>query len=148
MSDISNFSIAGASELEKVLTELPKNIAANAVFTALTSGAKIIAEEAKSRVPIRSGALRDSITVKRANSRERARGNADVVIGFKSPASRRAHLVEYGTRKMAAHPFMRPAIDAKAAESIDKIGKTLGEQIEKRAIKLAGSFAKSGLKKR
>ena len=47
-----------------------------------------------------------------------------------------------------ARPFLRPAFDGKAGAAVDAIGVVLGKKIEQAALKLAGSFAKSGLSKR
>jgi len=59
-----------------------------------------------------------------------------------------AHLIEFGTVKMAARPFIRPAFDQTKGEALKVMGKELGKGVEKAARKLAGSFAKSGLKTR
>jgi HK97 gp10 family phage protein len=132
----TDFSIRGAKEMERLLKELGPNLAAKVGDQALRAGAKPIIEEAKRLVPVKSGALRDSITV--ATERKR---NADnqrmVLIGFKKPHSRRAHLTEFGTVHSVAKPFMRPALDGKAGEALNEMGRVLAKGIEREAKKLA-----------
>ena len=44
-----------------------------------------------------------------------------VLIGSRKPVSRRAHLIEFGTSKMAAQPFMRPATKYMAARNENRM---------------------------
>jgi len=128
--------IIGAKELEKALRTLPNKIQDKVLKSALRSGAQVIRKEAKARVPVRSGVLKDSITVKTATEKQRDQGL--VFVGFDKTASRRAHLTEYGTSHSAAHPFMRPALDARGSDAIKKIGDRLGPVIDREAKKLKG----------
>lgn len=132
----TDFAIAGAAQMEKLLKELGPEVAARLGDQALRAGAKPIIDEAKRLVPVRTGQLRDSLTV----VIERRRKEDDerlAVIGFKKPVSRIAHLIEFGTSKMAAKPFMRPAMDAKAGDALGQMGKVLARGIEREAKKLA-----------
>jgi hypothetical protein len=63
-----------------------------------------------------------------------------VLIGFKPPVSRRAHLTEYGTSKHGARPFMRPAMDAKAGEALTVMAETMASGILREEWKQALSF--------
>lgn len=137
--------ILGASALDKVLGQLPRRIEEQTVLKALREGAKPIVRDAKKRVRKRTGKLARAITVRKGSRRRTAKGGGQLVIGFKKPESRRAHLEEFGTSKMAAHPFVRPAIEAQGSAAIDAIGRRLGEEIDKAASKLAGPYAQSGL---
>lgn len=150
MSQYKN--IKGGAELQKFLDTLPVKVERNIMRSALRAGAKPIAEEARSLVPIDSGELRDSI---RVSTRSR-RGvvSASVKAGNKKAWYWR--FVEFGTaaheikpknakslfiaglfKKLVSHPgakakpFMRPALDAKANEAIVAVG----EQIKKRLTK-------------
>lgn len=146
-------NIEGAAELERVLKRLPDKIGRQVLEGSLRSGARIIAKEARKRVPVRTRELQKSITVGAARGRGR-RGKlgrvkpGEVVVGFKRPVSARAHLTEFGTRHSRAQPFLRPALISKGSAAIDAIGKALGKRIEKAAVKLAGPLAKSGLLRR
>jgi len=131
-----DFKIDGAKEMNRLLKELPTNVAIRVGDQALKAGAKPIVAEAKRLVPVLSGELRDSITAE--PERKRKPQDARVIlIGFKKPASRRAHLTEFGTAHSAAKPFMRPALDSKAGEALDEMGKALAQGIDREAAKLA-----------
>lgn len=60
----------------------------------------IVAEKARGRAPVRTGRLRESIF-----ARQTGKGTLSVVAG--APY---ASFVEYGTRRMKARPFLRPAM--------------------------------------
>jgi HK97 gp10 family phage protein len=130
------FGIKGAKEMENLLRQLGPNVASRVGDQALRAGAKPIVDEAKRLVRVRTGALRDSIVVlgekRRKNDNERV-----VLIGFRPPVSRRAHLEEFGTAKQRAHPFIRPALDSRAGDALDEMGKVLARGITREAVKLA-----------
>jgi Bacteriophage protein of unknown function (DUF646). len=44
-------------------------------------------------------------------------------------------MIENGTLKMAAQPFMRPAFDENYRATIDRFGQSLGEKVEQMAEK-------------
>ncbi|MFY7921782.1 MAG: HK97-gp10 family putative phage morphogenesis protein, partial [Gemmatimonas sp.] len=87
---------------------------------ALKAGAEIVADEMRRLAPVRSGALRDSINVRvigmgAAAKQVDVRGTT-VLIGPRQGGKKDpfyAHMIEFGTVRAAAHPFMRPAWDAK-----------------------------------
>lgn len=91
---------------------------------ALYEGGEALLEMARSRAPERTGRLKRSGYVSSAKrssyvkqpgykKERKPAGPGVVAVGF---AARHSHLVEFGTRKMAAQPFLRPALDeAKAA---------------------------------
>lgn len=64
------------------------------------------------------GQLRD--TIRRVNKKDRP-GNIRVYAGSKKTVY--AHFLEYGTSKMRAHPFMRPAFHGIKNEVISRIEK-------------------------
>lgn len=133
-----DFKIEGAKEMERVLRELGPDVANRVGRQALRAGAKVIIDEAKRLVPVDSGALRDSIAVREDRKLKASVGHEiGVNIGFLKPASRRAHLIEFGTSKSPAKPFMRPAMDSQAPAALDQMGKVLARGIDREAKKLA-----------
>ncbi len=66
----------------------------------LAEGALVIAVEAESNCPVDTGFLKSTVFVQKQSN--------DVEIGFEAPY---ASYVEFGTYKMAAQPFLRPAFD-------------------------------------
>ncbi|MDQ7019617.1 MAG: HK97 gp10 family phage protein [Robiginitomaculum sp.] len=122
--------LVGLDELEKLMKKFTGKTQRRINLNALSAMARVVAKEAKSRVPARTGGLRDAITVKRP------RRGGTVKIGFKRPDSGKAHLVEFGTAlrvkkdgkstgRVAAQPFMRPALDATETEAFAKYGKIM-----------------------
>jgi HK97 gp10 family phage protein len=136
-----DFDIQGAAEMERLLKELGPRAAVNAGRPALVAGARPIVEEAKRRVRVKSGELRDAVTIDTSSRRQALAaavgGEIGISIGFTKPTSRRAHLEEFGTAHSAANPFMRGAMEAKAGEALDAMGHTLQKGIEREAAKLA-----------
>lgn len=88
-------------------------------------GARLIENEAKARVPVRTGTLRRSI-----NTEVREQGNR--VIAQVGPNTEYAAFIEFGTSRMAAQPYMRPALDLMRAQAIAavllEIRKAIGAQ--------------------
>jgi HK97 gp10 family phage protein len=78
---------------------------------AMVKGAEVILEEMKTLTPVDTGALRDS---------ERIEVVDDAVLLVAGDGERvdYAIFVEIGTYKMAAQPYMRPAIDTKGDEAM------------------------------
>lgn len=130
------FTIDGAAEMERLLKDLGPVVASSVGDKAVLAGAKPIVDEAKRLVPVRTGALQKSIKAQ-VERRRKADDERVALIGFERPTSAIAHLVEFGTVHSAAHPFMRPAMDAKAGEALEEMGRVLGEGIEREAVKMA-----------
>lgn len=88
--------IAGMSKLTAQLQQV------GLAFTVddLMEGALVIAIEAENNCPVDTGFLRSTVFVQQAGE--------DVEIGF---TAEYASYVEFGTYKMAAQPFLRPAFD-------------------------------------
>lgn len=78
-----------------------------AVFKAAKQVAKAMVKEAKERAPKRTGKLADSIDMVATDSQDTM--EVEVVVGAEYAPD-----VEYGTRHMAARPFLTPAADAVA----------------------------------
>lgn len=140
--------LTGVAEMKAQLDALgdPKKIA-RIVGAGLAKGATMIRDEAKTRAPVRSGALRDSIIAYR--DRKPKDGQVHYLVGVKriklaytvNRLNRRLgraglklkiredtfywRFLEYGTAKMHARPFMQPAIAAVAPRLVEIIGKKI-----------------------
>ena len=141
----SKSKVTGVKELQKVLKRLPDRVARKVVAGALRSGATVIRREARRLAPVDTGLLRKSLIIKRPKG-PAARRNV-VLIGTSRKAPH-GHLFEFGTVRMAARPFLRPAIEGKHGEALARMGQMLGRGVAREATRLAGSYAKSGLKAR
>ncbi len=76
----------------------------------LESAGEMIATSARQKVPVDTGRLKDSIRVTRLKGDPKM--NIRVYAGNRLKGGPfYAHMVEYGTVKMAAKPFLRPALN-------------------------------------
>lgn len=151
MADTMN--LTGFKELAEKLKQLGPRVAKNGLRAAVSSGAAVIRNEARSRAPVDTGEMRKDIHIKREKDARggetvAAKYSVFVLSGKKSRISGKARnvdknsyywrFVELGTSKMAAQPFMRPAFESKKEAAVEAIGKKLDERIQKEAAALAG----------
>lgn len=164
--------IEGLRELEQTLSELPKATARNVLRRVLTKRAQPIVDTAKQLVPVDSGQLRDSIAVStklgtkagksefaaamRAglgteaavqamrDARRAAQGQGSFAEVYVGPGRLpHAHMVEFGTSKMAPRPYLRPAWDSHKEGILDGIREDLWAEILKSAARLARRRARA-----
>jgi HK97 gp10 family phage protein len=114
----TEIKMTGGPELERALRELGGNIAGRLGGNAVRAGARVIANEAKQRVPVRTGG-----TVRQA------------WVGTRLFYS---WFVEFGTSKQPPQPFLRPARDEGAQKAVDKIVENLSAGIERETQKYRG----------
>jgi HK97 gp10 family phage protein len=75
-------------------------------------GAELVTADAKARVPVRSGTLRDKIHAeKETEGTYVVAGDDDVWYG---------HLVEHGTSHSAPRPFLVPALEENRGEIVNR----------------------------
>jgi len=132
----------GFRELEQALLELPKAVAKSALRQALKKAGQPVVADAQRKVPVLTGELLGSLDIRSTLSKRQRRGRAkagdvEMFIGPSWPKGAHGHLVEFGTSKMAARPFLRPAWDANKERVLAAIGKELWASIEKAARRLA-----------
>lgn len=138
------FDIKGADLIEAALKELPIKYERRVAKSAIRAAGRVIANEAKRRVPVRTGTLKKSIRVVAGKSKR----PTVFVTTSKGKGAKHdgwyAHLIEFGTRPhnvakgggtklgqwageqgggiphpgSPAQPFLRPALDSKADEAI------------------------------
>lgn len=104
-------TVSGLSEARQALAKLGPEIKATA-SRELRTTAHDIENRAKQIVPVDTTFLQKSIGVTAGN------GGLTAVIG---PYANYAAYVEYGTSKMKAQPYMRPAFDAEAPKLGDRL---------------------------
>lgn len=140
MSDF-DIQIDGLQELLAKMKSLPVNLARNGLRAAVNAGAEVIRKDAVSRVPVLTGRLKKAIYKKQI--RELSNNvQQTFFVGARSgkkykKANKDAYywrFLEFGTSKMPAKPFLRPAFDAKKRQAVDAIGRKLKERIDKLAV--------------
>lgn len=125
MSDF-DIHISGLAELETALLELSDRGARRALRKGMRRGAIVVRNDARNRVRIARGKLRRSIRV-----RERSDDQGWMRFAVEVPRSAfYGKFGEYGTSKMAAWPFLRPAAESKTEEAVSTMRDALGEAIQ------------------
>ena len=126
----NEFTITGGKEIARVLEKFPQIYVKKSMRSAFRAGAKPVLKEAQRRAPKDTHELENSIVI-RVPTRRVSTSKEDVIlIAIKKPASRRAHLSEFGTGpryqestgrytgSSPAKPFLRPALDLKGTTAI------------------------------
>jgi len=90
---------------ERITAEIEKK-----AMDRLEKAAEYVADAARSRVPVDTGRLRDTIRVTRLKGDPKL--DIRVYAGSREKGGAfYAHMIEYGTVKMKAKPFLRPALN-------------------------------------
>lgn len=167
----------GLADLERRLNMLSVDVAKKIARQATAAGANVIKKAAALRVPVRTGALKKSIVIKRIpenqtdlaaeydvgvstrqmrkykkDSRRALREQAGPMpaqYGSKGQLLKPGRLytraesyedfgdlfyfrfIEFGTVKMAAKPFLRPAFDSQKGAAVEKMAEILRKRIER-----------------
>ncbi len=127
------FKITGGKELDQALKAIGPKFEKRIAKSAVRAGANVILKDARLRAPQRTGTLKKSLRVVARSKRV-----GDAVVSVVTRAGKKwtakgmnawyAPKVEYGTKDTPARPFLRPALDTKAAEAI----KAMSQMIQKK----------------
>ena len=151
--------VQGLRELQAALKELPDRIARNVLRGSVSAGAAVIRKEATNRAPVSAGPKRQGQpppgTLKRSVYQKQIRKLSSLVRqtfivsvrkgkkyrnqgkkGNLSQDAWYARFVEFGTAKMAARPFLRPAFEARKGEAVAAIKDYLARRIPLEVAKL------------
>lgn len=113
-------TVQGSEQLRRNLARLAGSQRRQAQQDGLEAGARIVETYAKIRCPVDTGFLRNSITVDEVTPME-------AVI---APHTDYAEHVEFGTSRMAAQPYMRPALDEHESEILQAVEATVAAFVE------------------
>lgn len=142
--------VSGFREADRLLRELGPTVENRVLQSATMAGARVLAKSVKANAP--KGTLKQSPSSKKYGrltnniktqvlriAKKKGRRGARVSTGnaFWS------QFLEFGTRRMSARPFFRPAIDQALDPALVKLREFLGRGIEREAAKLA---RKNGVK--
>lgn len=128
---LATVDIRGQRETIRALETLSAKLQRKAIAKSSRIAGKLLMAAGKARAPVDTGALKQSIKV-RAIKRNR-RGDVGVVVG----TSQREFvgdlfygaMVEYGTEKMQARPYMRPAYEENKDEIISTFQREIRNQV-------------------
>lgn len=144
-------------KVKKALDKLPGTIQQKVVVGATRKATSVIAKEAKANVPERTGLLKKSIGVAKAKKKDTPHNHVKFFVVPKSKIlfSKKvdladgstgklkvqanayyAHMIEFGTVNMVAQPFLRPAMESKADESVKAFQQYALKRVDKEIAKL------------
>lgn len=134
--------VIGGRELERALKQLPRATGKNVLRRALRNAAKPTAAAAEAMAPRGpTGNLQASISIgtklKPSQRGDSSLSGVQLYIGATSPPGYHAHLIEFGTVKMTARPFMRPAWDSTQQQVLASISDEVWKSLAKSARTLA-----------
>lgn len=127
--------VIGEKELVDKLKKLSAGKIQDAVYVALREITDTIADDAKRRCPVETGALRDSITPRTFKDDNGVNSyvyceypNTERKASFKGQKRLYyAMAVEYGNRHAIAQPFLKPALRANKKRALALVLNALGE---------------------
>jgi HK97 gp10 family phage protein len=130
--------LKGFKELTDKLAEFENKVAKKIAFTAVAHAAVPIRDTAKELCPVSEdgshgnppGYLRDSLVIHTHSQKGVIRAKVESRKGAFEPGKYYGGYLEYGTNKMAARPFLRPAIDANKQQCLDLLAEELRKGIE------------------
>lgn len=132
MADGMDIQVEGLPELKRQFSALSDKMQRSALRSSLREASKPMLQEAQARVPVRTGHLKRSLGI--ASSGRKT--NVQALIGpRKKFRAFYAHIVELGSSKMRARPFLRPAFDASKDKVIKAFAGALGEKIDQVAAR-------------
>ena len=158
---MGNVKIEGLSQIHKALSELGRNVSNKIAVKAMREGGKIVREQARQNAPVlsqstpyrRAGTLKKAI---KSSTKVLKNGKIGTVIRVKTLTTKQIEtfkvrsgkkgalnpkdpyywrFLEFGTSKMSAKPFMRPAFEQTKEKAAAEIIKTLKDGIESEAGK-------------
>jgi HK97 gp10 family phage protein len=148
--------IKGLKELQNALNQLPLKIQGRPVRSAVNAAAKIVMDDARRRVPVETGQLRKAIYRGRSRSMS-SKGREVYVVSVRKGKAKYANtaqnrrrnrvgktyqtrgeayywrFLEFGTAKMPARPFLRPAFESQKQNAAMVMKQKLLEAIDKAA---------------
>jgi len=125
--------------IKKKLKKLPLKAKEKLLTGAIRAGANTVRDEARQKAPVDTGLLKRSIQTIKGNIKYNRLYEVKFFVVTKSKIKLRglqksafyAHMIEYGTIKMPAQPFMRPAFENADKKSIEAAHKYIHKKMEK-----------------
>lgn len=142
-ASIVEMRVVGLAELTKAMRELPVEVHASALRPAVSAAAGVVQKDARLRAPRDTGTLAKAIY--RTRSRSLSSGTMETaIVGVRFGKRYRKRgqdawywkFIEFGTSKMAARPFLRPAFESTKKKQLDAMVLSLKKGIARAAEKL------------
>lgn len=137
---MTTYRITGIDQLRANFLAFPKQLAVKALGAALAKGAAPIRDDAQSRAPRKTGKLAQSIAIAKDKNPQIAGMDARYVVFVKWKGKDAAlywRFDEFGTSKMSAKPFMRPAFETQKEAALQIIIQSLSDAVPRIANSLS-----------
>jgi len=162
VAEFQNIQIHGFEDFKRQLAELPGRVGRNVLRGAVNAGASVIRKEAVLRAPQYTGSVQAGHpppgTLKKSIYQKQIAELSSAIqqtffVGWRQGRAVQAvkrgksvvnldayygHMVEFGTSKMPAKPFLRPAFEAKKEAAIEAMRAYMTERIPKEVTKAGG----------
>ena len=135
--------VDGLEELKRELEALSSDMSRKVLRSATGAAAQVIRKAARDLVPVDSGKLRKAIYIKHMRELSSSTQQEYYISVRNGPRERRKiraggsgidawywKMVEFGTSKMPAKPFIRPAYESKKSEALEAMKKKLRQRID------------------
>lgn len=158
---MGNVKVEGLAQIHKALSELGRKVSNKIAVKAMREGGKIVREQARQNAPVlsqstphrRAGTLKKAI---KSSTKVLKNGKIGTVIRVKELTAKQIEtfkvrsgkkgalnpkdpyywrFLEFGTSKMPARPYLRPAFEQTKEKAATEIIKTLKDGIESEAGK-------------
>lgn len=120
--------IKGLDEAVRRVRSLTSSLEAKDVEKVLVKGMQVVRDEAKQRVPVKTGLLKSALKARIGKRRGKMVAGAFSAVDFRKAPH--AYLVEYGTRHSQAKPYFRPAWDSREGDVKKQIENDLRKLLE------------------
>ena len=142
MASTVTVRVEGLRELGERMKGLSEDVNKRIARAATAAGAVVIRNAAQKNAPVDTGNLQKNIIVKRLPKGESTLTSEHIVTIRKGRLTKKQKekglgdawygvLVEYGTAKMAAQPFMRPAFDQNKEAAVNAIKDRIKSRIDR-----------------
>lgn len=127
-------TVEGLVELDKSIQNLLRNLSGSATEKAVDAAGEVILREVELSAPVRTGKLKASI--RKCHARNRSGEGGKYTTSISVPNSKRfgimhyAVFLEYGTSKMNAKPFMRPAFDKSEQKAVEAFSSEIAKALK------------------
>lgn len=149
------FEVKGMDKIFRQLKSVKSETRAKVLRGAMRKAFQSVKKEARARVPVKTGELREGIQIGRATSKKEEFEAVGIVMVTTStrkkqammaaaafgeaqstgvPPSRRWHFIELGTVRQAPQPFLRPALHNNQNNVTNDLAKSVNRRI-KNALK-------------
>lgn len=137
--------IEGLRELGAALRELDSRVQKRIARSATAAGARVIVTDAKSRVRVDTGKVKKNIRYANLKPDQPGLQESAVGVRVKGKTADSAfywRFLEFGTAKMPAKPFLRPAFESKKVEASERIKEQLKKRLDAEAAKVGQEVGK------